>query len=58
MSLLPRVPLLYELWPGDDEIPTSATILFDASVSRQLPVDALLAGCEIASRAILAAADA
>lgn len=35
----PLVPITYVLWQGDDEIPASGTILFDASISHFLPVE-------------------
>ena len=35
----PFVPVTYVLWQGDDEMPSSGTILFDDSVSGFLPVE-------------------
>lgn len=35
----PFVPITYVLWQGDDEVPSSGTILFDSSVSHFLPVE-------------------
>jgi len=35
----PYVPVTYVLWQGDEEIPSSGTILFDSSVSHFLPVE-------------------
>lgn len=37
--LFPRVPVLYQLWPADDELPASANILFDASTPHYLHVE-------------------
>ncbi|MCQ3935697.1 MAG: hypothetical protein DPW18_01495 [Chloroflexi bacterium] len=37
---LPRVPLLTTYWLGDEDFPSSCKILFDASASHYLPIDA------------------
>ena len=39
--IFPRVPVTYILWCGDEEIPGSANILFDASASEQLHTEDL-----------------
>jgi hypothetical protein len=38
---LPRIRLAAVLWPGDDEFPSKASILFDASSSHYLTTDGL-----------------
>jgi hypothetical protein len=37
--VLPRVPICFTIWPGDDELPASATILFDEAASSYLPTE-------------------
>jgi hypothetical protein len=36
---LPRVPVQYVLWEGDEEFPPSAHLLFDSSVVHYLPLE-------------------
>ncbi|MCL4439575.1 MAG: DUF3786 domain-containing protein [Firmicutes bacterium] len=36
---LPRVPITYVIWSGDDEFPASGNILFDGSASCYLPTE-------------------
>lgn len=46
---LPRVPLLYILWQGDEEFPPNATILFDGCADSYLHTEdyAILAGMTV-----------
>jgi hypothetical protein len=54
---LPRVPLAACLWPGDDEIPSQASVLFDANAGHHLPIDGLaLLGAGLTGRLLRAAA--
>lgn len=50
---LPMVPLLAAYWEGDDEVPPSAQILFDASSHRHLPTDACAVLGSMLARRIL-----
>lgn len=52
LYLLPRVPLLYKIWPGDDEFPAQANILFDESVNHYLHTEDL-AACDTVSRLLI-----
>jgi hypothetical protein len=40
-SPLPRVPLAACLWPGDEDLPPQAAVLFDVSAAHHLPIDGL-----------------
>ena len=39
--VLPRIPLLYVLWAGDDEFPAKANILFDPTIESHLALDTI-----------------
>lgn len=39
IPVMPRVPLNFVLWPGDDELAPSASILFDTRASSYLPTE-------------------
>lgn len=39
IPVFPRVPLNFTLWPGDDELPSSAAILFDSQAASYLPTE-------------------
>ena len=39
IQVLPRVPICITLWPGDEEIPASANILFDEAAPFYLPTE-------------------
>lgn len=45
-QVFPRISIQLVLWQGDDEFPPEASILFDASIQRNLPVEdiAVLSG--------------
>jgi hypothetical protein len=53
---LPRLRLAAALWPGDDDFPSRASILFDAAADQYLTIDGLaLSGAGLARRLIHAA---
>lgn len=53
---LPRVRIACALWPGDDEFPSRASVLFDAAASHYMPTDGLaLLGAGLARRLIKSA---
>lgn len=39
IRVLPRVPICFTIWQGDEEIPSSANILFDQAASSYLPTE-------------------
>jgi hypothetical protein len=43
LQVLERVKLTFIIWRGDDEFPARASILFEETISQQLPLDALQA---------------
>jgi hypothetical protein len=53
LSALPRIPLQFVLWEGDEEFPPSVQVLFDASVDHYLPLeDVVVLGQMAAGRLI------
>ena len=42
IQVLPRVPVTVLLWGGDDEVPPSANVLFDASANEHMETEALV----------------
>ena len=51
-----RIPLTIVIWQSDDEFPARASILFDKTAGKQLPLDALLAVANYTIKALVAAA--
>jgi hypothetical protein len=47
LDVLPRVPLTFTLWMGDEELPPEANILFDSSITHYLPTEDITVMCEI-----------
>lgn len=53
LRVFPRVPVRYVIWQGDEEIPSSGTILFDASVGAYLPVEDVVVAASEGSYALI-----
>ena len=51
-----KVPVAFVLWVGDDEVPPSASIMFDGSANRILSTEDMTVVAGLASRALLGAA--
>lgn len=50
LQALPRVPLAFIVWGGDDEFPPSVNVVFDASVEGYLDAEAVTVLAEMAAR--------
>ena len=57
LPALPRVPLAYVVWGGDEEFPASANVVFDASVEGYLDAEAVTVLAELATRRLAGAAN-
>jgi hypothetical protein len=53
----PFVPVTYVLWQGDEEIPSSGTILFDSSISYFLPVEDIVLAASYGAYKLIGAKD-
>ncbi len=51
---LPRIPIAYVLWRGDEEFAPSASVVFDASVSGYLDSEVLTVLAELTTRRLIA----
>ena len=56
LQALPRVPITYVLWCGDDEFTPSASVVFDASIEGYLDAEAVTVLAELATRRMIEAA--
>ena len=52
--MLPLVPVTCVVWAGDEEIPPSATILFDDSITSYLPVEDIVLAASYGVYALMA----
>jgi hypothetical protein len=57
LTALPRIPLEYIFYGEDEEFPAQLIITFDRTVERHLPLDAIWALVNIASRKLLEAGE-
>ena len=53
LRALPRVPLQFVLWEGDDEFPPKVHLLFDASVDHYLSLEDIVVLGQMATRRII-----
>jgi len=53
LPALPRVPIAYVLWRGDDEFAPSASVVFDASVEGYLDAEVVTVLAELATRRLV-----
>jgi hypothetical protein len=57
LTALPRVPIAFVLWRGDDEFAPSISVVFDASVEGYLDAEAVTVLTELATRRMIEAAE-
>jgi hypothetical protein len=57
LLVLPRFSLTFIVWGHDEEFSGRASILFDQSADRQLPLDAILAAVNLAVDAVITSAE-
>ena len=50
---LPRIPIAYILWIGDDEFPARMTILLDSTIELHLPLDIIYALINITTKRLV-----
>lgn len=51
---LPKIPLTYIIWKGNDEFQASSTLLFDSSASHYLPTEDLAVLGELTTKRLIA----
>lgn len=54
LSALPRIPMTYIFWKGDEEFPATIQLLFDKSVDGYLPLEDIVVVGEMAKRRLIA----
>jgi hypothetical protein len=53
LHILPLVPITYVVWRGDDEIPASASILFEETVTSYLPGEDVVLAASFGTYALM-----
>ena len=53
LRIFPKIPLYYLLWEGDQEFPSTLSVLFDASIEHHLAADAIWGLVNLASDILL-----
>lgn len=53
LPALPRVPIAYVLWRGDDDFAPSASVVFDASIEGYLDAEVVTVLAELATRRLV-----
>jgi hypothetical protein len=56
IDVFPRLPVTFAVWAGDDEVPASASVLFDSSAPDYLPLEDLVIAASFTSMALCRAA--
>jgi len=57
LAALPRIPIAFVLWRGDDEFAPSASVVFDASIEGYLDAEGVTVLVELATRRMIEAAE-
>lgn len=53
VAFFPKLPITVHFWPGDDEVPASANVLFDASAGRILSTEDLSVAASVLVRRLV-----
>lgn len=53
LQTLPRIPLLFIYWAGDEEVPSKISVLIDASAPDHLAIDALWLAIRVTEKRLL-----
>jgi hypothetical protein len=53
LSALPKVPITFILWEGDEDFPPSVKVLFDRSINTHLPLEDIVVVSKMATTRIL-----
>jgi len=56
IQTLPRIPILFIYWVGDDELPSKISLLVDESALCHLAIDGLWLGTRVSEKRLIAAA--